>query len=56
MVAPERVEPDVVEVVVFVVELDDEPDAPNDLVELPVPDVDVVVLVLSDDLATEVRS
>ena len=48
----ERAEPEVVDVAVFV----DEADVLVDLVELLVPDVVVVVFVLSDDLATELRS
>ena len=49
----ERAEPEVVDVAVFV----DEADVPDDLVELLVLlDVVVVVFVLSDDLATELRS
>lgn len=54
----ERAEPEVVDVAVFVDELPelDEADVLVDLVELLVPDVVVVVFVLSDDLATELRS
>lgn len=55
----ERAEPEVVDVAVFVDELPelDEADVPDDLVELLVLlDVVVVVFVLSDDLATELRS
>ena len=48
----ERAEPEVVDVAVFV----DEADVLVDLVELLVPDVVVVVFVLSDDLATELHS
>ena len=55
----ERAEPEVVDVAVFVDELPElaEADVPDDLVELLVLlDVVVVVFVLSDDLATELRS
>ena len=58
VVPVERAEPEVVDVAVFVDELPelDEADVLVDLVELLVPDVVVVVFVLSDDLATELRS